>query len=177
LLSVRVEGQPNYFQLGFSLLELTVVICLIGILFAASAVQYQKHVDKSKAEILNFQAKTFKRTIENVHAISVLQNTRVVDLGTGFFVGVNEQGWPLAASSSSVVEFKNATKSGCFSLWVTLFSNSAVKNDSSSTFLPDDFGISLEDNYICRYKQFGKQEESNFLDYDVRTGNVVATFQ
>jgi len=139
---------------GFSLLELTVVLCVIAILFAGSAIQYQKRIDDSRREVLRHQSQTFQRMVENIRAISVLQRSHVVDLGTGVFVGVNQHGWAVSAGINRDISHKGASKNSCRSLWLYLFSGSSTKNDKSGTKLPEDFDISLIENYICRYNSF-----------------------
>lgn len=165
---------PSHMR-GFTFLELVLVISLITLLFAFSARQYQKHVDESKKEVIFFQAQAFKRSIDNVHAISTLKHSGVVDMGQGRYIFMHASGWPYAAAGSAEAVYDGVSSETCGSLWQALFTSANRKNDNSSTKAKDDFEFIVIDNYICRYKRFGKQEESYFFDYDVRTGNVAAS--
>jgi len=163
----------KYSSAGFTFLELVVVVCLIAILFAFSAMQYQKRISDSRNEVLFYQSQAFKRSVDNIRAISSLQRSNIVNLGTGVYVYLHSSGWPYAANLSGKLLEPALSSSSCRSLWVNLFTGANLKNDNSSTKIKDDFEILLIDNYICRYKQFGEQEDSYFFDYDVRTGAVV----
>ena len=160
---------------GYTFIELVIVVCLIALLFAFSAVQYQKRISDSRKEVLYFQSQAFKRAIDNVRAISTLQNSDVVDLGTGVAAYLYRSKWPYAAQVKGNIPVKLPSQKNCHSLWFHLFSSHPLQNDNSSTKRTDDFEILLIDNYICRYKQVWEQEESYFFDYDVRTGKVVAS--
>jgi prepilin-type N-terminal cleavage/methylation domain-containing protein len=174
--SFRYRRFPSYYKhSGFSLVELIVTLSVVAILLYLSALQINKRLDDMNREILQFQAHAFKRTIDNVQAISVLQGGAIVDMGTGTYVFINTFGWPYAAAKSPISAFDIGSDASCRSLWQLLFTNRNEQNDNARTNVSDDLGIQIVDDYICRYKQFGEQEESNFFDYDVRTGRVVTS--
>lgn len=157
---------------GFSFLELVVVICLIAILFTYSVVDYRKRIGESQREVFYFQANAFKRSIDNVRAISSLQGSSTVDLGTGVYVFVFSTGWPYAAGLSNEPPSESLSPYTCGSLWQYLFTNAIAQNDNSNTKGKYHFETHLIKNHICRYKQRGGQENPYFFDYDVRTGTV-----
>lgn len=162
---------------GFSFLELVVVVCLIAILFAYSVVDYQKRVNQSEREVLHHQAQAFKRSIDNIRAISSLQQSSRVDLGTGIYVYLFESGWPYGASLGDEDIQYDLSAENCRSLWQYLFTSPHVKNDKSDTKHKYYFETDLVKNHICRYKQIEKQENPYFFDYDVETGVVEVFFE
>ena len=165
---------PNRFsnQLGLSLFELVVVVCIVGFLSAVAFNSFGPPVENSKKKVVIYQANTFLRTIDNVRALGVAKNTRELGFYEGLTVYLNEQGWPIATDIDSGVLKKRPSSKGCASLWRGLFQKANSKTGSLGTLAKEDFSGSLINGYICRYKLAREQEESFFFDYDIRTGRV-----
>lgn len=159
-------------QSGFSLFELTLVICIIAIIFAFTFSKYQSNVDKSMKKYLYFQAGTFLRSIENIRALSVLKKTPFVDLDSGTTVAINRYGWPQAVISSNVKALAGLSESDCKNLLNELFTSPGSSKRGNASNILNSFSISLEENEICRYTLSRKQEGSYFFDYDLRNGSV-----
>lgn len=169
----RIRAIPK----GFSLLELVVVFALLGILFALAAVRYQSNIREAQVKIINFQANTFLRSIENVRAIASIQAAPTVDMGSGLLIYLNQAGWPIATNADGLKRQTEPSHSGCKSLWRGFFRQATRKNDNELKNSLGSYEIYLINGSICRYKLSRKQEGSYFFDYDVITGNVVITAQ
>ena len=161
---------------GFSLLELVVVFSLIAILFSLSLSRYQSSVSESQRAVIQYQASTFARAVENVRAISMIQKSAVVDMGSGLKIYLNSDGWPVATNANNNSQAQSVPSlDGCASLWHGLFREVSRKSSQFSESSIGRFEISLQEKDVCRYKLSRKQEGSFFFDYHVITGNVVIT--
>ena len=157
---------------GFSLFELTIVIIVIAILSMVAIKKFFKPVSDAQFRVVSFQANTFARSIEHIHALGSVQNARVVDLKNGLYVYMNTHGWPVATASVAKTMRNKASKEGCESLWSDLFRYARERNNNESEFAQEKFEISLINGRFCRYKLTRKQEGLFFFDYDVVTGNI-----
>ncbi|TVZ38428.1 prepilin-type N-terminal cleavage/methylation domain-containing protein [Alteromonadaceae bacterium 2753L.S.0a.02] len=171
----QVELNPKLAN-GFSLFEMLVVIIVIGLLIYASFPHYFSTIENSKGRVLEFQAATFARTIENLYGKSRMSGAREVALN-GITIYMNERGWPASTSKETSLKSYNQSPKECELLWKGIFQNapeSVIVNTESRTNSNKnaDFEIFSINGRICRYELVGKQDERYFFDYDLRTGEV-----
>lgn len=171
-----VNKKTRFTQTGFSLFELIVVVVVIGLLISFGLSKYFSPVEASQKSVLNFQANTFSRTIENIRALGVAKNTHAVPLDGGLVVYLNTFGWPVATSSTVsypvAASLNVAHLEGCKSLWRDLFSGAVKPNPKTGLFGMEDFNVILRKQHVCRFELSRKQEGSFFFDYDIRTGHI-----
>ncbi|WP_096087585.1 type II secretion system protein [Agaribacterium haliotis] len=154
---------------GFSLLELIVVVCLIAILFAISVRFYIPQIEDSQRKTLNFQAAVFKRSVDNIHALSALQGGRSYTLSDGTRYYLNQWGWPVSSNALEVNPRRRVSDLSCRSLWLGLFSQVEAGTEQATL---DQFIASAASRRSCRYSLSRTKEALYFFDYDIKTGKL-----
>lgn len=174
-------------QLGFSLLELILVIVLIGLLAAAGLKYY---IDLREAAIrtgLQTQARNFAGIIQGARADWLSErrpdsiptepgSKLAVDLD-GTRIYVNEMGWPANSSAELDSSSGSQTAAECYELWFGLMNNPLPATVEG---LPSIGGVKGQQRYhisvnnaVCRYELVLKSGIGYYFDYSPKTGKVL----
>ncbi len=154
---------------GFSFLELLLVIVIIAVLIALGFRNYANQIDKSKIETLRFQAATFMRMVQHVHAYGVSTGANSVYL-VDKTIYLNEYGYPANTSAEVSSLSRDQTDHGCAEIWRAFFSTIKQTKENKK---PADMNIRSIENRFCRYDLRPDQTGSYFFDYYFKTGNVL----
>jgi len=161
---------------GFSLLELCLVLILIGFLAMIGFRYYIDTIEDSKESLVRFQGATFSRTVQNLYGEGKVRKSRQLQLD-GVVIYLNENGWPASAGVRTSVRSTNQTPRECEALWHGVFKNApgtviagSIEEDKAK--IAKDFRISSIKGRICRYELARGENEQYFFDYDVTNGKV-----
>ncbi|GAB1266082.1 MSHA fimbrial major subunit MshB [Aurantivibrio infirmus] len=180
-------------QQGFSLLELTVVIVIIGFLATASLQYYEKILDDARRTGLEVMASQFTASIALIRGRWIVESSIQVEgkVPATWHVDVdnvaiflNEYGWPANTEGNSPLS-SNQSAEECRQLWMALFQNpmpvsvakenSNTKSDNQSTKGEQRYHVSQVNHHVCRYELVGADNGEHFFDYDLKSGTVMVT--
>lgn len=163
-------------QAGFSFLELTFVIIIVSLLLYLGVPVYLKEIKKSQLESIRFQANSFSRTINNLHATAQIGQANYIELGN-IKIFINERGWPANTDERMSAKSWNQSPEECQQLWQALYEMAPesvlTESNKKATSL---YLISSINGRICRYELLRKQEGIYFFDYHLDTGEVTTSF-
>ena len=156
-------------SLGFSLLELVVVVVIVALLITFGFRSYLNQIDHSKSQTTRFQAATFLRMIQNLHAYGQSTKFKFVAMPdkTIFF---NELGYPANTSSDLSPSIKNQSDVECEQLWRAFFNTIEETKEHKNLA---DIKIRSIDGSFCRYDLHPSQTGVYFFDYYFKTGSVL----
>ena len=159
---------------GFSLLELTLVICIIALLASVGAYHFNRHIDDSREHVLRQQAQAFARSMQHYRALALANKSATIKM-SGEPVHTNIRGWPIGAGAG----FEKKTQlssAACASLWQGVVVEVSEKKTDAQGPASAVFKSSQPERFICRYSLSRNTRELGYFDYDVRTGNVQIVF-
>lgn len=178
---------------GFSLLELTVVIVIIGFLATASLQYYENILDDARRTGVETMASRFTASIALIRGQWIVESSIKVkgDVSATWHVDVdnvavflNEHGWPANTEGSSPTSSDQSAEE-CYQLWQALFQNPAATTIASDKHTgsveekskkgQERYHISQVNHHACRYELVGTDSEEHFFDYDLKTGTVLVT--
>ena len=170
-------------QAGFSLLELTVVIVLIGIMAAIGIKYFLDAMDKARATSVEMLAWRFATSASILHAwrsipVEIESQSHGVDrrgvnwvVLEGTTVYLNENGWPANADSNIAPTMGGQTAEACRQL-LNAMMKQPIEHNAGAQSPSDDYKISAIDGHICRYQLIQNKDEPWFFDYNLETGRV-----
>lgn len=182
-----MESHTRFPQVGFTLVELILVIVVIGVLAAASLKYYvDLHEQAVKTGHLT-QARYFTAAVQIARAEWLLGRPpeeiptaagkkMAVDLG-GTNLYVNEMGWPANSSVELDSSSESQTAAECYELWFALMANpmpATIEGLQSLTGAKGEhqYHISMAHS-ACRYELVSRLGDDYFFDYDLKTGKVL----
>jgi len=181
------------FNKGFSLLELTVVIVIIGFLATASLQYYENIMRDARRTGVETMASRFTAAIALIRGQWIVESSIKVggDVSATWHVDVdnvaiflNENGWPANTEGNNPTS-TNQRAEECRQLWVALFQNpggttvasekSFGKVDEKNIKGKKRYHISQVNHHVCRYELVGADNGDHFFDYDLKTGSILVT--
>lgn len=166
-------------QKGFSLLELTIVTCIIAILAALFLHRANEVVDAAHRAALKSLARSFASAMANLRGKWIVEGGRPGNKQRGreFVlldnqrIYVNEFGWPANTNADDALN-SSQTPEECRQLWNVISQNpvSATTDEQQRGTTP--FHISTREHHICRFELAYPASGTHYFDYDLKTGRV-----
>ncbi len=188
-------------QHGFSLLELTCVVVVIGILAAMGIKYYIDALDKARATGLEMLAWRFAQSTSVLHAWSsipagISPESHGVDARgihwvklDGTVIYLNENRWPATTDAARSPEIGQQTADDCQSLLDAMFKQPVIPvptvgmqqkqeeilqegQHGSSQKKAKQYDVFVIDGNACRYQLTQNKDEPWYFDYSLVTGEV-----
>jgi prepilin-type N-terminal cleavage/methylation domain-containing protein len=181
------EFSPGSSQLGYSLLEMIIVIVAIGLLAAAGLKYYIGLREEALRTAVQTQARNFAGAIQVARADWLTRqipgsiptqpgHKLALDLD-GTQVYVNELGWPANTSAELDSSSDTQTPAECYELWVGLMQNPQPATVEGLSGASGERGqrryhvSTSEEN--CRFESVNDPWSVYYFDYNLKTGKVL----
>ena len=157
-------------QCGFTLVELTVVVCIIAVLMTVSVEYYQNTVAEARKSGLRLLSSRFTSAVSVLHVKWITDRQPAsIWLDDETEVLMNRRGWPIGARAFYIDKSFDA----CHQIWHALFQNpgsfDAGMGDSE---IEGQYRSSRPQKGVCRYEIITAADENHYFDYFSSSGSV-----
>lgn len=157
-------------QRGFTLIELTVVVCMIALLMATSVKYYQDIMADARKSGLQLLSSRFTSTIAMLHVKWITeQQPQSLWLDEETEIVMNSKGWPVGAKGRFIKKEAGA----CRQLWEGLFQNSGpIEKANTEENGGAQYRVERPEKGVCRYVMLVPDNGEYYFDYYSSSGKV-----
>lgn len=157
-------------QGGFTLIELTVVVCMVAFLMATSVKYYQEVMQEARKSGFELLSSRFTTVVSMLHVKWITDKQPAsLWLDEETEVLMSARGWPIGASAPYIEKDVGA----CQQLWLGLFRNSGPLQGESEAD-EAQFRARRPEKGVCRFEQQISEGEVYYFDYFSSSGRVEA---
>lgn len=172
-------------QSGFTLIEMTIIIVVLGILAAAGIPRFINMSTEALRSSVAGTAASLQEAVIMMQAAVTAKGLRgplnnVSGFGDGT-VDINSVGFPADTTSANPVSNDTMTNAKCLNVWNGILQNPPTITTSAavySTTNPQDYRAQVVGpviNRLCRYTYRKVASPVRRFDYYVNTGRVIVT--
>lgn len=163
-------------QSGFTLFELTLVVCIVGILMAVWVRYADGSIERAERVALESISHSFASSMGALRGKWLIENNgsnpKQFVLLNQQKVYVNRFGWP-TNTTGVMVEGSSQTPEACQQLWQVVMQYAAPASvEGREPRGSRRYHISAPAADICRYELAGPSESDHYFNYNRTTGQV-----
>jgi MSHA pilin protein MshB len=174
-------------QVGFTLVELVIVIVLLGLLAATALPRFLDVTDDAKIAVTKGVGGNFATAVMLVHAqwiaagnsapAAVAAGTKISVAMDGTAVFSNENGWPAGITAADSASEDDQTAAECQEVFNTILQN--APSSTTGAIVNEQFVITVDSLApdVCQYALVinGVASITHLFRYELTNGNVTVT--
>ena len=157
-------------QRGFTLIELTVVVCLVALLMTVSVDYYQNAMAEARKSGLRLLSSRFTSAVSVLHVKWITDRQPAsVWLDEETEVLMSSRGWPIGARAPYI----DTSLDACQQIWNALFQNpGSFDAGAEDSEIEGQYRSSRPQKGVCRYEILAVADENHYFDYFSSSGAV-----